>query len=46
VTSGPVRFRSSNRRSGSYRKRVTRRGTYRIICTIHGSSQRMTLRVR
>jgi plastocyanin len=45
VTSGPTKFRSSLKRSGSYRKKVTRRGTYRIVCTVH-SGMRMTLRVR
>ena len=45
VTSGPSRFRSSTMDSGTYRRRVTRRGTYRIVCTLH-SGMRMTLRVR
>jgi plastocyanin len=47
VTKGPARFRSPIKRSGTYSKRVTRAGTYTIICTIHGAAdQRMTLRVR
>ncbi len=47
VTRGPVKFRSSTRSSGSYRKKVTRRGTYTIVCTIHGASdQSMRLVVR
>ncbi len=46
VTRGPVRFASPTKADGSYRRRMTRRGTYRIICTIHGDRQRMTLRVR
>jgi plastocyanin len=45
VTSGPVKFKSSTMSSGSYRKKVTRAGLYRIVCTIH-SGQRMNLRVR
>ena len=45
VTSGPTKFRSSLKRSGSYRKKVTRRGTYRIVCTVH-TGMKMTLRVR
>lgn len=45
VTSGPVRFRSPTKSSGSYRKKVTRAGLYRIVCTIH-SGQKMNLRVR
>ena len=47
VTRGPQRFSSPVKERGTYRKRVTRRGTYRIVCTIHGASdQSMVLRVR
>jgi plastocyanin len=46
VTSGPVRFRSPVKSSGSYRKKLTRRGTYKIVCDIHPPNMRMTLRVR
>lgn len=51
VTRGPVRFRSPTRSSGSYPRsmgrRMTTRGTYTLVCTIHGASdQSMTLRVR
>jgi plastocyanin len=46
VTRGPVAFRSDTQSSGSYRKRVTRRGTYKIVCTIHRPAMRMTLRVQ
>jgi plastocyanin len=46
VTRGPARFRSDTKTSGTYRRRVTRRGTYRIVCTIHRPNMRMTLRVR
>ena len=42
----PQRFRSSVKRSGTYRKKFTRRGTYRIVCTIHAPNMRMTVRVR
>ena len=45
ATRGPVLFRSSVKSSGSYSRRMTRAGTYRIVCTIH-SGMRMTLRVR
>ena len=48
VTTGrsPQRFASPLLRSGqSYRRRLTRRGTYRIVCTLH-AGMRMTLRVR
>jgi plastocyanin len=40
VTRGPREFRSSTKRSGAYRKRLNRRGTYRYICTLHPSSMR------
>ena len=43
---GPVRFRSSIKRTGTYRKKFTRRGSYRIVCTIHPPNMRMTVRVR
>jgi|SRR5215211_4921127 len=46
VKRGPARFSSSVKSSGSYRKRVTRRGTYSIYCKIHGSDQRMRLVVK
>jgi plastocyanin len=45
VTRGPVRFSSATKRSGRYRKRMRRRGSYRIVCTIH-AGMRMALRVR
>jgi len=45
VQSGPQRFGSQIQTRGSYRRTVRRRGTYRIVCTIH-PGMRMTLRVR
>jgi plastocyanin len=44
VTSGPVRFRSPTQSTGTFSRKLSRRGTYRIVCTIHG--QRMTIKVR
>jgi plastocyanin len=44
VTSGPVRFKSPTQSTGTFSRTLRRRGTYRIVCTIHG--QRMTIRVR
>ena len=44
VTKGPVKFRSSTKESGSYSKKMTRRGTYRIVCTLH-SGMTQTLKV-
>ena len=45
VTRGPVKFRSTTKSSGTYSKRMRTKGTYRLICTVHGSGQRMTLKV-
>jgi plastocyanin len=45
VTKGPAKFRSSFKTSGSYSKRVTRTGTYTIVCTIHQPDMAMKLRV-
>lgn len=47
AVSGPVRFASTIKRSGFYAKKMTRRGTYRIICDVHGSrDQSMKLVVK
>jgi plastocyanin len=44
--SGPSRFQSALRRSGSYSRKMRRVGTYRIVCSIHQPDMAMTLRVR
>jgi plastocyanin len=47
VRSGPVKFRSGAKSSGTFRKKLTRAGTYRIYCSIHGASdQSMRLVVK
>ena len=46
VQSGPRRFQSPLKRSGRYTKKMRKRGTYRIVCSIHQPDMRMTLRVR
>ena len=47
VKSGPARFDSGRRSSGSYSKTLKKRGTYVIYCFIHGfSDQRMKLVVK
>jgi plastocyanin len=45
VKTGPVKFNSGKRSGGSYSRTMTRAGTYKLYCTIHGSAQRMTLKV-
>lgn len=47
VTKGPARFSSPVKTKGAYSKKVTRKGVYTIVCTIHGAAdQSMKLRVR
>jgi plastocyanin len=47
VKKGPRKFDSGVRTGGSYSKRMTKRGTYTIYCTVHGASdQRMKLVVK
>jgi plastocyanin len=45
VTKGTVKFHSTTKSSGSYSHKMTRGGTYKIICTIHPGME-MTLKVR
>ena len=45
VTKGPAKFHSSYKSSGTYSKRVTRTGTYTIVCSIHQPDMTMKLRV-
>ena len=45
VTKGPVKFRSSFKTSGSFSKKLTRTGTYTLVCTIHQPDMKMKLRV-
>jgi plastocyanin len=43
VRRGPVRFQSALKRSGTFSRTLRRRGTYRIVCSIHQPDMRMTL---
>jgi plastocyanin len=45
VLQGPQKFHSRTFVKGSFKHKMTRRGTYRIVCTIH-SGMEMRLRVR
>jgi plastocyanin len=45
VKTGPVKFKSATMPKGTYSKRLTRKGTYAIVCTIH-PGMKMTLKVR
>jgi plastocyanin len=46
VQSGPRHFQSALKRSGSFSHKMTVRGTYRIICSIHAPDMRMKLVVK
>jgi plastocyanin len=46
VTKGPAKFKSSVKTSGSFSKKLTKAGTYTIICTIHQPDMRMTIKVK
>jgi plastocyanin len=45
VKKGPVKFHSSTKTKGSFSKKLTKRGTYRIVCTIH-PGMNLTLKVK
>jgi plastocyanin len=47
VSKGPAKFTSPIKSSGSYRRKMTRKGTYSIYCSLHGKSdQSMKLVVK
>jgi plastocyanin len=46
VVSGPASFQSALKRSGSFKRKMRRTGTYRIQCSIHAPDMAMTLKVR
>jgi plastocyanin len=45
VSRGPKKFRSPFKVHGTWSKKVTRRGTYKLICEVH-PGMTMTLKVR
>lgn len=45
ATKGPRRFQSTTKASGTYSRKMTVRGAYLIVCTIH-SGMDMNLKVR
>jgi plastocyanin len=46
VTKGPAKFGSKTQVKGSFSKRLTKKGTYTILCTIHAPGMRMTITVK
>jgi plastocyanin len=45
VATGPADFQSPLKSSGTYKKKVTKKGTYSIVCLIH-SGMKMKLKVK
>ena len=47
VKSGPVKFHSTTKKSGSFSKLLTKPGVYKIVCTIHADiGMKMTITVK
>jgi plastocyanin len=46
VTKGPKKFKSTTQTKGSFSKKLTKKGTYTIICTIHQPDMKMTIKVK
>ncbi len=46
VKKGPVSFRSSTMKKGSFSKKLTKKGTYSLVCTIHAPDMKMTIKVK
>lgn len=47
VSKGPVKFHSKTQMKGTFSKKITKAGTYKIFCTIHtAKAQSMTLVVK
>jgi len=45
VFSGPTSFNSPTKAHGTYRKRLTKKGTYQLGCTLH-AGMTLTIKVR
>jgi plastocyanin len=45
VQKGPRKFQSALKSKGSFKRKLTKRGTYKIVCSIHQPDMRMTLKV-
>jgi plastocyanin len=46
VKKGPIKFHSPTKTSGTFSKKLTKKGTYVLYCTVHGyKAQHMTIKV-
>jgi plastocyanin len=46
ITKGPATFASTTQTKGSFSKKLTKKGTYSIVCTIHAPNMKMTVKVK
>jgi plastocyanin len=46
VTKGPAKFHSKTQVKGSFSKKLTKAGTYTILCTIHAPGMKMVVKVK
>ena len=46
VSSGAGSFKSKVQTKGSFSRRLTKKGTYQIVCQIHAPGMKMTIRVK
>lgn len=46
VTKGPAKFSSKTFAKGTFSKKLTKAGTYTIVCTIHTPGMKMTIKVK
>jgi plastocyanin len=46
VTKGPARFASTTQVKGTFSKKLTKKGTYSLVCTIHAPAMKMTITVK
>src|SRR4051794_22630441 len=46
ATKGPQKFSSRVQTSGRYKHRFTKRGTYRLVCDVHRSQMKLTVKVK
>jgi plastocyanin len=46
VTKGPAKFSSTTQVKGSFSKKLTKKGTYSLLCTIHAPGMKMTIKVK
>jgi plastocyanin len=45
ANSGPAKFKSKLMSSGSYSRTLKAKGTYKLLCDVHPSQMRMTIKV-